>query len=190
MLLPGSADRVDGVLAVLLEGLLRDVLLDDDAVHHLPGLEAADDLLDLLLRPGEGHGGREPEPYLAEGEGPGLRLPHVCPALGDKVLELALELGDPVLVRLALLLCGLLRPEDLLVHLALNVREGELRFRNLTEGVVCVLPGLDARGLDHSLSCHVLTTSFLVVLLCARGAVSPTLSFCPPASCSSPSYRM
>ena len=118
LLLPGSADRVDGVLAVLLEGLLRDVLLDDDAVHHLPVLEAADDLLDLLLRPGEGHGGRESEADLAEGEDLRLRLPHVRPVLGDEVLELALELGDPVLVGLALLLCGLLGPEDLLVHLA------------------------------------------------------------------------
>lgn len=37
-------------------------------------------------------------------------LPHVRPVFGDEVLELALELGDPVLVGLALLLCGLLGP--------------------------------------------------------------------------------
>ena len=74
---------------------------------------------------------------------------------GDEVLELALELGDPVLVGLALLLCGLLGPEDLLVHLALNVLDGELRFCNLTEGVVRVLPGLDPGGFDHSFPCYV-----------------------------------
>ena len=100
-------------------------------------------------------GGDTEEADLAEGEDLRLRLPHVRPVLGDEVLELALELGDPVLVGLALLLCGLLGPEDLLVHLALNVLDGELRFCNLTEGVVRVLPGLDPGGFDHSFSCHV-----------------------------------
>ena len=153
-LLPGRPDRRDGVLAVLLEGVLADLLLDDDAVGHLPGLEAADDLLELFLRPGEGDRGREAEAHLSEGEGLRLRLPHVGAVLRDKVLELPFQLRDPVLEGLALLLGCFLRPEDLLVHLALNVGEGDRRLGDLPEGFVCVLPRLDAGGLNNALSCH------------------------------------
>lgn len=100
------------------------------------------------------NGGGESEADLAEGEGHCLRLSHLVAVIGDEGLDLALQAGDAVLVGLALFLGDLLSSDDLLLHITLDVVDRDGRLGDLTEGVVHVLPGFEARGLDHSFSCH------------------------------------